>query len=402
MKKYSKQDFNTYIQLCDINYNMLNKYEKLYNNTFKNLNLESKFNNEYFNNNNTMLNLKTIHNDLFTLHTKINNRIIKKKLTDISDIETDKNIKKNIKKTEKKIIINCNNVKKDVKNIMKIFHDDYNYLRNIYKFNSDSNLPNIENFDIHNIGDKISGVGGKISDGVSGGINGVFAALKNIIDMFKTISVQIANFGTDFGKILTNIFKSVFGMMLTVFNFIANELIPLIKVLIKFLWSVIEFLPKIIAKIFNIYKNLMLNYIKAPITPIIFFIILFFGLQIYIKNITGLEEPIPSIVMIAICMLIIFHQISYNNNFLVNCDNKITNGIINFFKIKSIKTYFKLSSDFGNNKNKALFELSTLLFKNFPKIIIILLLFILIIKKFMVLSFGQINTQIFDKIKNLL
>ena len=122
----------------------------------------------------------------------------------------------------------------------------------------------------------------------------------SITDIFNKILNFYKKFKNKFKELLPkikNIIKKIFDNIKKILKYIKNKIIPYIKLFIKYSIKFIKFVVKNI-KIF--YENIQSTYVG-------FFLIIFllsFILQIYVKSITGLEQPIPNYVMIILSVII--------------------------------------------------------------------------------------------------
>jgi hypothetical protein len=393
--RYNRDDINTYIQLCDINYEMVEKYEKLYNDNVGDWNFDSvyldgtnKINtiNESFSNDSKYIENKCIHDmtmiydNVEILYKKIYDRIKDAGLNpESSEIKSDPVIRNLIKNAELEMSNRCKKTKGNFKQMFSLFYEDYDRIKDIIKLDEYSNIikpsddsefetflnqsginfntdikkkeKTIEKFGKLKRAFKKLGRGFKkgfgkigkglkkgfnaVKSGIGKGISGIFGALKKIVGAFSKIIKFISGFGKMIGKLFTKIFKTIFGVMLMVFKFIAKELIPLAKILVKFIWKVIKFIPKLVVWWFKLYVwwfkmyfTLIKNYIRCPLIPFPMIIGLFFGLQIYLKFITGLQSPIPPLGILIISVFLTLHQLYYNVEGLIKLQKTLISIIM--------------------------------------------------------------------------
>jgi hypothetical protein len=390
--------------------------------------------------------LNTIYTDLKLLNTNIKSRADEKKLTK-EHFESDHKIKEMIQNTTQKIDNRCQKLDKHLHTMFELFYDDYAIVKDIIglddykhivKKNDDIEFENylssngidtaqyekfsdgiddiktIENFELmksvynNNTNSTktteqfLGGVTRAIR-GIGNAIKGIPNGIKKILGFFKKIIQTIAKLGKSFGKMIVKLGKSIgkilkklFGVVIKVFKFVAKNLIPLMKVLIKFVWRVIKFIPRAIRLIiryyvwlFKFYITLIKNYIKCPIAPWIFLIILFFGLQIYIKYITELPSSIPPQWILAFAAFITIHQLYYNVNLMKSINKLIMKAIIWLINRVDKKLNFK-----GKRLDKQLALIIPFIAKNLSKIIFFILMSFVIIK--------VIINYIIKKIKTLI
>jgi hypothetical protein len=428
-------DINSFIKLCNYNENLVDKYTKIYDDIFDdwdfdsaaNYNNQSNLNIENFTDKTDNItskclgDLNTIYTDLKLLNTNIKSRADEKKLTK-EHFESDHKIKEMIQNTTQKIDNRCQKLNKHLHTMFELFYDDYAIVKNIIglddykhivKKNDDIEFENylssngidtaqyekfsdgiddiktIENFELmksvydNNTNstkttEKFLGGVTKAIRGIGKAIKGIPNGIKKILGFFKKILKFLAKLGKSFGKIL----KKLFGVVIKVFKFVAKNLIPLMKVLIKFVWKVIKFIPKAIRLIFRyyvwlfkFYVTLIKNYIKCPIAPWIVLIILFFGLQIYIKYITGLPLSIPPQGALIFAAFITIHQLYYNLNLMKSINKLIMKAIIWLINRVDKKLNFK-----GKRLDKQLELIIPFIAKNASKIIFLILIGFIIIK----------------------
>jgi hypothetical protein len=354
------KDIDNYIDETKITLSLLNKYSNKFNNLFELL----EINNNLDNNNNginkfNIYNVKCLDNLNSISNNIANYKIVKNECKNFK--KNFKNIKKIYNRTIVKEDFNLGSIGKDISNIPKKIVDPI-----MNKFGS--------------IGKDISNIPKKIVDPIIKSMNKFGSIIKNILD-------QIKNIANKTGKIFEKIFKEVFKIMLIVFNFINKELIPLLKLFIKLAWKIIKKMPQIIKIVYGYSVQLaklllqtIKNFYKAPISPVLLLFILYFGIQIYLKNLTGLQVSIPHIVIIIFTLILIIHQVCFNFKYMKIINDYIIKCVIKLFNNKDVKNYLKIPSDFGKNKVNDVKTVVLVVSKNAPKFILFIMILLLVIK----------------------
>jgi len=351
-------------------------------------------------------------------------------------------------KLKKDIIRHCENINNDIIIIKKLINN-LNTIKQSHFIITDDKIQyyNInEHFGVNDIVDPIikpikSGFDSmtnevnKIKDTTTSIGNDIGNATKGIIDSIsKTITEQfneITNFFVNFGKQITSIFNlivskfeeigaeivkigktienlgemfynkflkplfdEVFGAMKSVFEFIIKDIIPLLKKIIEFLF---EYVPKTLSWMYTTSNKFFNNFAKTYIIAWILFIFIFFGLQLYLKFIFGLEASIPPIVVLVIAGLVIFDQILNNVNNLIIYQKKIENYLVHLFSVDAIKTFFKLPANFGKDIINDFVILAKSFTSNPTKFIVFILLILFLVKLFINYIIYKFYNYIFIK-----
>jgi phage-related protein len=227
------------------------------------------------------------------------------------------------------------------------------------------------------IGDEIGKQATRISSTVISAVTEQFNQIKDffvsfgnkITDIFKIIIKKfeelggqitkianiVANFGKDFyNKFLKPLFNEIFGAMKYVFEFIKDYIIPFLKNIIEF---VIKYVPQLIKRIGELTVRYFKNYSKTFLIAWVIFILVFFGIQVYMNLLLDISLPIPHIVLIGIAGLIMFDQVMNNVENLEYYQNEMKAIIVKIFSSDNIKKLLKLSPQFGKNVLKSFGEL---------------------------------------------
>lgn len=305
------------------------------------------------------------------------------------------NLKKILKNVDNYKIVKkeCQEFKKNFKNIKKIFNKKIlKYIHNKY----DKNLVE-EHFNIKNVGnqiknevDKVGGIVNEIKNIPKKIVDPIINAFNKFGDIMKNIFNEIKNIANKTGEVFKKVFKEVFKVMLFVFEFIKETVIPFLKDLIEYGWKIIKALPYLIKQtvafskyISKMIKLIITNYIKSPITPVILFFILFIGLQIYFKLLTGLQMPIPHIILIIFCLFIILSILCFNYEYIQNIDYYTKYYTSKLIQLNIIKDFFKTHlkiPNFGENTEKDIKIILNLIMKNLPRFILFILILLLVLK----------------------
>ena len=408
-----------YMKICEYNAQNLKNYEFILNKNNKNNN-----NNKY--NNDIHIITKTKKIIAHHLDNLLDDVLIIKQLVNESN-----NNKNTYIKLKKNIVKHCGNINNDIL-IIKQLINNLNTIKQSHFIITNDKIQyyNInEHFGVNDIVDPIikpikSGFDSmtnevnKIKDTTTSIGNDIGNATKGIIDSIsKTITEQfseITNFFVNFGKQITSIFNliinkfeeigaeivkigktienlgemfynkflkplfnEVFGAMKSVFEFIVKDIIPLLKKIVEFLF---EYVPKTVTWMYNTSNKFFNNFAKTYIISPILFIFIFFGLQLYLKFIFGLEASVPPVVVLVIVALVIFDQILNNVNNLIIYQKIVEKYLVKLFSIDSVKRFFNLPINFGKDIINDFIILLKEFTNNPTKFIVFMLLLLLVIK----------------------
>ena len=192
--------------------------------------------------------------------------------------------------------------------------------------------------------------------------NKITDIFKVIIKKFEELGGQIvkianivANFGKDFyDKFLKPLFNEIFGAMKYVFEFIKDFIIPFLKNVIEF---VIKYVPALIKRIGELTIRYFKNYSKTFLIAWIIFILVFFGIQVYMNILLDISLPIPHVILLGIAGLIMFDQVMNNVDNLEYYQGQIKILIVKIFSSDNIKKTLNLSPNFGRNPLESFKEL---------------------------------------------
>ena len=220
-----------------------------------------------------------------------------------------------------------------------------------------------------------------------------------IIDKFKImineivkISKIVANFGeTFYNKYLKPIFFEIFGAMKEVFKFIWNELIPILKKLIRF---IIYDLPILIKKSGELVKRFTVNFYNAPLVSILLLGIVFLGMQVYMKHLLNTELTIPHLLLFFFSFTILWDQLMNHTDIMTKYQHVLTSFLVSIFKIEFMKKTFGLSANFGKDILKSIQELVISFYRNPTKIILGTMIVLAIIKILLTNIYNYISLAI--------
>lgn len=229
-----------------------------------------------------------------------------------------------------------------------------------------------------------------VKNTATSGINAVFDILKKIISMFEKILDQIKDIGKNIAIVMEDLFKKIFGIMLDVFKWIANELVPIMKTLIKYmvkfitvyLPQTVQYMYKFYVELFNSYVKIIVNFTKAPIPPPILFVIIFFGLQMFLKYITGLPSSIPPFYIAIFSLLLVSNQLYYNIDNLKIMNKWIIDFVCRIFNSSMIRILLGFTPSKKANTDKLLLfkEINAFISANFLKITLNIIVLMIIIR----------------------
>jgi phage-related protein len=201
---------------------------------------------------------------------------------------------------------------------------------------------------------------------------------KQMINEIVKISKMIAQFGENFyNKYLKPIFMEMFGVMKEVFKFIWNEVIPLLRRLIVF---IVKELPILMKKFYEIMKRFSINLYNTSFISGLLVIVVFVGLQVYMKHLLDTEMTVPHILLIFFTLSILWDQVMNNTKRMISLQKSIISGIVWFFSLGPVKNMFGLSENFGKDILKSFVELASVYAKNSTKFIVGLLIFLVLFK----------------------
>ena len=289
------------------------------------------------------------------------------------------------------------NIKDDVEKIINNGYSDVNNL-NIYKNLLDqcSNLRTIIKSYNNNINNIIPKINEKISlyenfslnhpkkiledipDAIGKAISKVFSKVTDVFNMilkfFKWVYGQIS----DYFPLIKKIFNKIFNFIKKTILFIKNKIIPMII-------KIFKLIPYLFKTILTTFTNIKKTKLLFPIL----FLLLLFGVQIYLRYLTGLQAPIPSVIIIIISLLLSLFIITYHGDTMYNIEKNFLKYIIILFDNDTIKKKYNLSSKFGiNNYDSSINELTNILFNN-PITTIIVCLITLVLFKILLKIFGK-------------
>ncbi len=157
----------------------------------------------------------------------------------------------------------------------------------------------------------------------------------------------VANFGkTFYNKFLKPLFMAVFGAMKTVFEFIVKYVLPFLKKVIMF---IIKEVPKIIIWIGKTTVRYFKNYYQTFLIAWLIFIGVYFGTQIYLHKLTGLQSSIPWQLLLIFSLVIMIDQVLNNAANLKHYQKKLVNLLISILRHDIVKKIFNLPPNFGRN-----------------------------------------------------
>ena len=201
---------------------------------------------------------------------------------------------------------------------------------------------------------------------------------KVIINEIVKISKIVASFGENFyKKYLKPIFFEIFGFMKQVFEFIWNELIPILRKTIK--WIIYD-LPRILAKVYRELKRFTINLYHNPLASGLLVVGVFIGLQVYTKHLLDTEMVIPHILLILLTLSILWDQLMNNTRNINKVQKWLVQTIVKIFSSPFLKKRLALSNNFGSNSSRSFIELLKIFSKNSTKFIIGFLISLVLIK----------------------
>ena len=356
-----------YLEINKENLNILNRYSKKYNKLF---NILEIYNDEE----NNIEDFIEDNINIYNLGDKCINNI--------------KNISNNI--DDYKIVKKeCNKLKKNFKKIV-------NKLDNKENFGILDDIPNKILGPIKEIPDKIiSPINNNIINPLKREvkekiIDPIKKVIDNILENIEQLLIQIKNLANNIGDKLKEIFKKIFETVLYIFNLINEKVIPFFKKIINYLKDLFKQLPGLIR--FLADKSLVLaktlfraftKFTKSPIFPIVLFILIFFGIQIYFSFVTGLFIPFPPPISALFSLYIVCHTLIYRYEFIEKYNNIIMDGIKMLFKNNNIKKILNIKDKEKNNSKiskEDVVEIINVLIREAPTVIGVILLIILVIK----------------------
>jgi hypothetical protein len=282
----------------------------------------------------------------------------------------------------------CNVFEEKIQNMRTLFKNNVNQIMDINAHLIDKKHKNkkTEHFGV-----------GDITGGLTKGVSGIMDILKTIIDLFKemvdqvkNIGAQIAQLGEKISVVLQNVLKQIFGIMITVFDWINKEVIPIMKILMEFLLKVItvyipqgiSWMTSFLIWVYRVVVQIAINYANCSISPVLLFIFVFFGIQMYTKYLTGLAVPVPLIPTAIFGLVVVLHQLYYNIAGLQPINDQIESIIISIFTSSFVTNLFKinLTPEIRGNKVKLLMEISAIVSKNWPYFLVCIMLLLITIK----------------------
>ena len=165
--------------------------------------------------------------------------------------------------------------------------------------------------------------------------------------------------------------------MKEVFIFIWNEVIPLLRRLIVF---IVKELPILLKNFYENMKRFSINLYNTSLVSALLVIIVFIGLQVYMKHLLNTEMTIPHVLLIFFTLSILWDQVMNNTERLISLQKSLISIIVWFFKLAPIRNMFNLSPEFGTDILKSFAELLISFSKNSTKYIITLLIMMVLIK----------------------
>jgi len=329
----------------------------------------NKYNNIFYSNTkfyNKNINKLNNFNDDYLLINNISNDIINTIDNSYQQIDIDLSVHYNI-----------NNYCIKIMNIVNEYDDIINNYKKTEHFNIDDEVKNI-----------VSSVSNKLSDTFKS-FKTIFSDVGVVIikifkPIFKVFNYILRFYKYVFDKVQDNLpfikemFLKIKSIIIKIYNFTANTVIPFLKTLIKL---IIKNAPKIIKLIIRYYLGFIFFFPQTFIPALFMFVCLVFGIQLYLKKLTNLEQPISTYVIIIFSWFIVQNYVAFKGENLVPIQNKIIDMIIYLLKSNLFKKIFKLSDNFGiNNLEESLKELALLINNNIGIIIGIILLTLILTK----------------------
>jgi len=419
--KYIKKNIQNYSRVCNVNYHLIDKYEKLYDEYLNDFNFgpnNIRPNNsnpiENFTddiNNKCYRNMSIIYDDLNDLCKKIDYRIKDANLNINSrKAQSDPVIKSLINNMEPRLINRCDKLSKNLDDLFLLFYNDYSTVAKQIKLKdykyivSQSDEVLFDNFlnekgiktkyhaKNHTIKNKIPKNRTIEAFGIFGTVKKIFGIMKSVMNFFGMIFKLI-------GKVMKYIgpfIKKVFSLAKKAFIFVRDNFLPMIKRIIQFVWSAIKLIPTFIRQIIKLYLwywgawiKVIKNFVRCPLIPPIIFILIFFGIQIYIKYITDLPLPVPPIIPAIFGLIITIHQLYFNGDQMYSIQNKLINYIVPLIRPKTSK---KVTA-----KDNIIYISEVILpkiLKNLPIIIIICMIVPIVVKFLMKIYIDKFTKKI--------
>lgn len=375
-------DINNYLEFTETNLNLLEKYSNKFYDSFDLLEIYYEddiedYTDLYYIEDKCLKNIDNISNNLNDY------RIVKRECSNLK-----KNFNKIVNKLDNKELF-FDKIFKPVSNVVKPLTEtlNFNSIINPIKELPDRIVRPLTNTfgDLPNrIVRPLTNTLGDLPNRI---VKPIINIINNIAKIMRDLLHQIKNISEKTGNIIKKVVHKIFETVLYIFNLIKTKVIPFIKKIIGFIRSILRELPGLIRfiaktsiRLAKVLFRALIKFKKSPLFPIILFILLFFGIQIYFKFITGLPLPLPPIISALFSLYIVVHTLIYRYPFVEKYNNEINKILIDILKNSMIGNLFGIKKEHFKNRKEKTLDVILIIMENLPTFIFSVLFLVLIIK----------------------